>query len=163
MAGDLERFLQQAAERLAQKVNQDAPVRQAKRPPPQSVRQAERRRLEPDVIDAVVLEEQRESGSDPLSTIDTRHLRISTEDRPSLAQEIGLADEKMAGHVQHVIEGDLVQLRDASQALSGASADSGATKVSRRQKEVSPFVEMLRSPQNLRAAFLASEIFKRKF
>ena len=95
MAGDLERFLQQAAERLAEKVNKPQGKRQPPKPKPPSVRAAERSRLNPDAVDAEILEAEiipphpsenrRELGPDPLSNIDTR---------PGLAREVGFTREQ---------------------------------------------------------------------
>ncbi len=166
MAGDLERFLQQAAERLAEKVRQgqgEAPRPNPQRQPPKNVRMAERapvERLEPEVVDAAVLEAPAERGTNPLSQLDTRHLE--TRERPSLAQEISLADEKMASHVQHVTGGDVMHIRAASAALQGFRDEQGRTRVKNRERQVSPLVEMLRKPESLRAAFIASQIFERR-
>lgn len=165
MPSDLERFLQQAAERLAEKVNQ---AQGAKRPPaprpPRSVRQAERQRLDPDIVDAEILDEEivppkvarvsnrRELGPDPLSNIDTR---------PGLAQKISQADERMQEHVQDQLDHDIVQLRDASQALTRNNTSTEAQSSSRTPKPHA-IIGLLRNPDTLKAAFIASEIFKRK-
>lgn len=180
MANDLERFLQQAAERLAEKVNQAQQPKQGARPQPparapaeprQDVRQEPRRltptpatlqrpapaQMEPNVVDAIVVEtNRREQGPNPLSKLDTR---------PGLAQEISNADEEMAEHIRQELDHDIMNLKDASLALSGSSneASHGRSKVSRRKHAVSPLIDMLRQPESLRAAFLASEIFRRKF
>lgn len=162
MAGDLEKFLQEAAERLAQRVNQsNAPAE--KRKPPRQVRQSERAPLEPELVDAEIVDAEivssgnpRELGPNPLSNIDTRQ---------SLAQEVGRADEKMAEHIQDVLDHDVGRLGDASDGFSGAGKQSSskiASQVDRREHMVSPLVDMLRRPETLRAAFIASEIFKRK-
>ncbi len=165
MAGDLERFLQQAAERLAEKLNQG----QAGQPRPQprpaaSVRRAERTRIDPDILDAEIVDAElvqpantRELGPNPLSNIDTRR---------KLAQEIDQADERMAHRIHEDLDHDLVQLKDASKALERHDGDSSSGEVSyveRRVNSVSPLVDMLRQPETLRAAFIASEIFRRKF
>jgi hypothetical protein len=168
MAGDLERFLQEAAERLAQKVNQAQKPKQAARPPqrpvqPPSVRRAERAppRLDPEIVDAEIIEpygtaNRRELGPDPLSNIDTR---------PELAQVISNADEKMSGHLHDVFDHDVMALKQASSALTHNSGGETDKKIDlqQRQRSVSPLVDMLRQPKTLRAAFIASEIFKPKF
>ena len=174
MPSDLEKFLQQAAERLAQKVNEAQ--RQAPKKPPasprpqaqqprqsQSVRSAERRptAFEPEIVEAEVIEpsrfeNRRELGPDPLSSIDTR---------PGLAQQISQTDERMVGRIHDVFDHDVSQLRESSAALK--SSAKGETEKSidlqRRNQQTSPLVNMLRQPETLRAAFMASEIFKRKF
>ncbi len=162
MAGDLERFLQQAAERLSEKVNQGQQPRRPQRPQP-PVRQAERARLDPDIVDAEIVEAEmvqpasrRQLGPDPLSDIDTR---------APLAQQIGLADEKMAGHLQEAFEQEAPRLKQASNMLADGDGyeSNDKSQVERRERSVSPLVDMLRQPQTLRAAFIASEIFRRKF
>lgn len=192
---DLEKFLQQAAERLAQKLNDVQQPRQAQppkqagaagqrpprnqpasnrppaksppaaeRPQPQrlgqrSVRTAERVPPQAEIIEAEILPSgaPRESGPNPLSSLDTR---------PALAQQISQADERMSGHVRNVFDHQVSQLRAPSGAL-GQGAVHGNIQagldLQRRQMDVSPLVKMLRQPQTLRAAFIASEIFKRKF
>ncbi len=163
MAGDLERFLQQAAERLKQKLEQAAPP--APPPPPRApVRQAERARpvLNAEVIDAEILDVQpvdrteRSLGPNPLSNLDTR---------PALAQQIGLADERMSGHVRDVFDHNVMGLKQASEALKGNSTNQTniRSEVTKRSHQVSPLVNMLRSSDTLRSAFIASEIFARKF
>jgi hypothetical protein len=96
-------------------------------------------------------------GPNPLSNIDTR---------PGLAQQISQTDERMQGHLQQVFGHEVSQLHAASKTLN-PSAVRGAiennTDLQRRIMDVSPLVKMLRQPDTLRAAFLASELFRRKF
>lgn len=164
MPNDLEKFLQQAAERLAEKVNQGqrpkrgSPASPAQRPP-RNVRQAERAPLQPEILDAEIVDADL-LGPDPLSDLDTRHLSTPSANRPKLARQIGMADERMADHVKHVTDHDLVHLRDASSALS---ASGGETSVEKRDMDVSPLIKMLRQPDSLRAAFIVGEIFKRPY
>ncbi len=164
MARDLEEFLKQAAERLAEKVSQSSsgsrpPVR---KPPAQSVRQAERAPLQPEIIEAEVIDAQ---GPNPLSDLDTRYSGQTTmPPRTSVSAGIDQSDERMAGRLHQALDHDVVQLRNASTVLGGNSPDvahAGATKVTRRKRQVSPLVTMLRNPQTLRAAFIAGEIFRR--
>lgn len=167
MPSDLERFLQQAAERLAEKVNKP---QRPKQPPkvatPRSVRQAERQRLDPAAVDAEILEadippaqprslvaNRRELGPDPLSNIDTR---------PGLAQGISQADERMEEHVHDQLDHDIMGLRDASGALSRDRTSDGTSEVSKRRKTEHSIIGLLRNQETLKAAFIASEIFKRK-
>ena len=175
MVSDIEKFLQQAAERLAQKANQGSNQgtrRPApKRPPPQSPRpshsvgQAERSRrpIHPEVVDAQVVEAEvvqpsrsvdRRRGPDPLSSIDTR---------PELAQVIDHADEKMADRVHQDLDHEMMHLSKASSALDSDQTGKEGHGLTRHQYAVSPLVDMLRNPETLRAAFIAGEIFRRKF
>ncbi len=166
---DLEKFLQQAAERLAQKLNEGQKPRPAKPPvaqrqAPPSVRSAERQppRREPDIIEAELVEadrysSRRELGPNPLSNIDTL---------PELAQEISQTDERMSGHLHDVFDHNVAQLKQSKRAANSTSPQGDINKaidLQRRNLDVSPLVKSLRQPETLRAAFLASEIFKRKF
>ena len=166
---DLEKFLQQAAERLAGKLKEGenrSPAQPSggQRQPPRSVRMAERQppQRDAEIIEAEIIEPakehlRRELGPDPFSNLDTR---------PELAQHISLADERMAGHLHEVFDHPVTQLRQTTQPLIPAIAKGETEKnidLQRRQMDVSPLVKMLRQPETLRAAFLASEIFKPKF
>lgn len=197
---ELEKFLQQAAERLAQKLNEVQQPRQgqppkqaggagqrprgnqpasnlppANSPPvagrpqprrPQSqrlsqtaMRTAERIPPQAEIIEAEILSNltPRELGPNPLSSLDTR---------PALAQQISQADERMSGHVRDVFDHQVSQLRAPSGALGQGAVQGNiqaGVDLQRRQMDVSPLLKMLRQPQTLRAAFIASEIFKRKF
>ncbi len=166
---DLEKFLQQAAERLAQKLNEGQQPRTARPPatqrqPPPSVRAAERlppRQDEPEIIEAELIDvdrlrKRREMGPNPLSTIDTL---------PEMAQEISQTDERMQGHMKEVFDHDVARLKQGKVAANSTSPKGDinqATNLQRRSFDESPLVKMLRQPETLRAAFLASEIFKRK-
>ena len=113
--------------------------------------------IEDEIVEAEVIEaSRREDGPNPLSSIDTR---------PGLAQAISQTDERMAGHMHDVFDHDVSKLHKPSAALK--SSVKGETEKSidlhRREQQVSPFIQMLRQPDSLKAAFIASEIFKRKF
>ncbi|MEM7478092.1 MAG: hypothetical protein AAF483_24155 [Planctomycetota bacterium] len=163
---DLEKFLQQAAEKLADTVNQGQPPqqqqqqqprRQQQQQPrqPRNVRQAERAPLSEEIVEAEVIDAAL-AGPDPISAIDTRHLDPAVTHRPELATNISQADERMTSHVQQVVDHDIVHIRDASDALDGTP---GPTIVPKKN----PIVEMLKSPDSIRKAFIASQIFQRKF
>jgi hypothetical protein len=106
-------------------------------------------------------------GDDPLSSIDTRP-SVAHEMRDHLAESISQTDERAAGRVHQVFDHDVSTLPSASNALkSNASKSSDQTstavEVNRRGRMSSPFLRMLRKPDTLRAAFIAGEIFRRKF
>lgn len=168
MAGDLESFLKQAAERLAQQINQAAgkPVPQARQP--RQVRKAEREFRDPEIVDAEMVDENerrreaaRRRGPDPLSEIDTRE---------RLAQGIDQADERMAAHIHQALDHDVMNLKTASQPLtyaqsraSGVQTSASSSEVQKLRARTSHLIDMLRNPETLRQAFIVSEIFNRKF
>lgn len=179
MSSDLEKFLQQAAERLAQKTGGRSPATRPRTSPgsagtarPQAGQPTGQpfgqpptgRRLAPvaEIIEAEVLDEDekrarvlREAGPDPLSTIDTR---------PALAQSISQADERMGEHVQHVFGHELAHLPTASTTLIGGrqgNQTGQAIEVHTRKQQQSPLIAMLRNPETLKAAFIVGEIFRR--
>lgn len=163
MARNLEDFLQQAAERLAEQVS-GQPQRQTQPQTPPPVRQAERagvrRQDDEEVMEAVLIDD----GPDPLSTLDTRHLP-EWQSSP-LAQDISQRDERMEARVHGSLDHDIVELREASSALKGLPkpniSDHAESSVKRREKDVSPLINMLRNPESLRAAYLLSIIFERR-
>lgn len=162
MSGDLERFLQQAAERLKQKMNQaDQPAPPPRPKPP--VRQAERARpnFQADLDDSEILEAEllesaeRGPGPNPLSNLDTR---------PGLGQHIDLTDERLADRLHEVFDHQVGGIKPVSASSpSGSHSTSRGSEVTIRQHDVSPLVAMFRQADSLRAAFIASEIFARKF
>ncbi|MEC8554410.1 MAG: hypothetical protein VXZ82_05300 [Planctomycetota bacterium] len=162
MAKDLEKFLQQAAERLAEKVkkglNTPPPKRNTQQPsqarPPKNVRRAERAPIEAEVIEAELIDADL-AGPDPISDIDTRHLDPAVSHRPELAQRISQADERMSSHIHDVMDHEIVKIRKASNALDG--------KAPAKKAMGNAIVEMLRSPNSIQQAFIASQIFQRKF
>jgi DNA primase len=170
MSNDLEKFLQQAAERLRDKIQQSQANQRSSPPPPPPNRPSQRRSqaqsLEPLVIEATVLQ-PRQLGDDPLSTIDTRP-SVAHEMRDHLAEDISQTDERAAGRLQQVFDHSVSTLPNASTALqTGATKSTDQTnvavEVNRRGRMSSPFLRMLRKPDTLRAAFIAGEVFRRKF
>ena len=165
MANDLEKFLQQAAERLKDKIQQQQAAQRPQHTPPPRQRPP----VVPshdEVIQATVVN-PRELGDNPLSSIDTRP-PVGSERRPQLAPKIANRDELMTGHLHQVFDHPVSRLQNASTALAptgGATADQTdrAIEVNRRDRMSSPLLRMLRKPDTLRAAFIASEIFRRKF
>lgn len=172
MVNDLEKFLRQAAERLAAKMEQAQAGQRGQAgqaPPPRQrpSRQDERRMLnrdemEPDVVDAIILDDPnpRGRGPNPLSKLDTRG---------AMPGSIDLTDERMDARMHDVFDHDVSQLKPASNTLQRrrlldpSSTDSGRSEVQHRLRDVSPLIAMLRSPDTLRSAFIASEVFQRKF
>ena len=170
MSNDLERFLQKAAERLKDKIQQQEASQRppAHRPPSQPPRQRGpiASASSSDVIEAQVVN-SRLRGDDPLSSIDTRP-SVATERPQHLAQEISQTDERMTGHLHQVFDHSVSRLPSASGALQDSASRSPdqtdqAIEVNRRDRMSSPFLRMLRKPATLRAAFIAGEIFRRKF
>ena len=167
MSNDLEKFLQQAAERLKEKIQQSQPPQRSQQTPP-PVRPSERlsQASEPRLVEATVVH-PRQMGNDPLSTIDTRP-SVAHEMRNHLAEGISQTDERAAGRVQQVFDHSVSTLPSASNALQPNASKSTdqtneAVEVNRRDRMSSPFLRMFRKPDTLRAAFIASEIFRRKF
>ncbi len=169
MSSDLEKFLQQAAERLRDKIQQTQPPQRPQQAPP-PIRTAQRlspsQANEPRVIEATVVT-PRQLGDDPLSSIDTRP-SVAHEMRNHLAENISQTDERVSGRVHQVFDHTVSSLPSASNALQATpskSADqtNAAVEVNRRGRMSSPFLRMLRKPDTLRAAFIAGEIFRRKF
>ena len=180
MASDLEKFLQQAAERLAQKVrdaqqppkqNQPAqqPPRRGESRQPRSIRSAERQSqsqdmdsLEPDIVEAELIDVRSPAQRQQQQR---RPKKSNIESRPGLAQDISQADERMAGRMHDVFDHEVTQLRKASAALDAniQGETEKSIDLQRRQLDASPLVSMLLHSDSLRAAFIASEIFKRKF
>lgn len=178
MASDLEKFLQQAAERLAQKVREaQQPPKQnqpAQQPPrrtdsrqPRSIRSAERLSqsqdmdsLEADIVEAEIVDARPTSQRQQ-----HRPKKSNIESRPGLAQDISQADERMADRMHDVFDHEVTKLRKASTALDAniQGETEKSIDLQRRQLDASPLVSMLRHSDSLRAAFIASEIFKRKF
>ncbi len=167
MSNDLEKFLQQAAERLKEKIQQSQPPQRSQQTPP-PIRPSQRlsQSSEPRVIEATVVP-QRQLGDDPLSSIDTRP-SVAHEMRNHLAEGISQSDERAAGRVHQVFDHNVSTLPNASNALQSnapksANQTNSAVEVNRRGRMASPFLRMLRKPDTLRAAFIAGEIFRRKF
>lgn len=174
MAGDLERFLQKAAQHVAQQVelskNLQAEAAQAAPRPSRRQERAMNFRDDEEILEAELVEDVARRGPNPLSSIDTRR---------RLAQEISLADENMEQHLHDHFDGNVMNLRAASGALGGTGSPSGTpiggqpmggdgvvdqdSVVEQQQFEISPLIDMLRNPQTLKQAFIVSEIFARKF
>ena len=166
MSNDLEKFLQLAAERLKEKIQQSQRSQQTPPPVRPSQRLSQSQASESRVIEATVVQ-SRQMGDDPLSSIDTRP-SVAHEMRNHLAEGISQSDERAAGRVHQVFDHNVSTLPNASNALQSnapksANQTNSAVEVNRRGRMASPFLRMLRKPDTLRAAFIAGEIFRRKF
>lgn len=164
MSNDLEKFLQQAAERLRDKMQQQQASGRSGKPPARPVAPPPPPPRPREPLSESAMSADRERGSDPLSSIDTRP-SVAHEMRPHLAQEVSQADEKMAGHLQQVFDHKISNLRSASDALQESTSAMTQPKPSAAPVigKGAQFLVMLRQPRTLQAAFLASEIFRRRF
>ncbi len=165
MSSDLERFLQKAAERLKDKIQQQESSQRPPSPPPRQ-RGPGGSFAGEDIVEAKVVS-SRLRGDDPLSSIDTRQ-SVATERPDHLAQNISQTDERMEGRLHQVFDHSVSSLPSASGALQQnpnrtPDQTDQAIEVNRRDRMSSPFLRMLRKPATLRAAFVASDIFRRKF
>lgn len=176
---DLEKFLQQAAQRMkerqqgggqpAQRPPQQA--QQPQRPPQQQNRPPQSRQpkrpqdqvREAEIVEAQVFESNpRELGPDRLSNLDTRP-------RPG-SDDVNMADERMASHVQQVFEHGVGQLSQKpaikvsdTNAAPSDDRSNRKTEVQTQAQNIHWLTQMMRQPETVRALFIASEVFKRKF
>lgn len=171
MSGNLEDFLRQAAQRRQQRGGvQDT---QAQRPP---VRKAERTRQ---VVEAEVVEpidngesvSRRVTAPGPMSK---PHVVPTLTPHSTPSQQIDTADERMAKHVQDFLvhpvsqfSNESVSNKDAIAAeivpVAPVSQITSQTEAQFRPAHLHPMVAMIRSPDTLKAAFIISELFARKF
>jgi hypothetical protein len=171
MSGNLEDFLRQAAQRRQQRGGvQDT---QAQRPP---VRKAERTRQ---VVEAEVVEpiDEGESVSRRVtlpSPVSKPHSVPTITSHATPSQQVDTADERMAKHVQDFLVHPVSQFSNESVATKDAIAAeivpvqpmsqiTSQTEAQFRPAHLHPMVAMLRSPDTLKAAFIISELFARKF
>jgi hypothetical protein len=177
---DLERFLQQAAERMKQRLEQQQQqAEQQKRPAPapvqRSVRQVERaaRRAEPgddELVEAEIVDHPHSSpGHTQFGTVAAR--------KPPVTAGVDMADERMAERLHQVFDHSIGKIRQPSvqPTVSTPARRSQAnqtnqtnqtnqrSEVQRRVESVSPLISMLSNGDSLRAAFIISEIFQRRF
>lgn len=175
MADNLEDFLRQAAQRRQQRAAGQKPQNQPpqQRPP---VRQVERSRqvVEAEIID---LDDEGESVSRRVvapSPVTQQHVNPTVGQNFSSSREIDSADERMAKHVQDFLihpvsnlSNEAVSNKDAIAPeiipIAPVSEITSSTNAQVRQQFKHPLVAMLRRPETVRAAFVASEIFKTKF
>lgn len=172
MSGNLEDFLRQAAQRRQQRS-----TGQSKQPPAaRSVRQSERAR--PFEAEFIEPEEEGESVTRRItqpSPVQTPSISPTIAPRTAKPSEVvDQADERMAKHVKDWLVHPVSQLNQANVtsgevvtativAPSEAPKSSQAIDTQHRLNEPHPLVSQLRNPNTLKAAFVAGEIFKRKF
>ncbi|MBX3421642.1 MAG: hypothetical protein KF752_08810 [Pirellulaceae bacterium] len=174
---DLEKFLQQAAERLKQRV-QEQQARQAPVARQVPVRQAERVRAQPnadadELLEAEVVQQPvRKQGGPKQGGPKQGSSKQGGKRKPPVSAGVDQADERMAQHTQQLFGHQVGNIeKQSSPGNAGAAASKGhpsgtanqESQVQRRDVEHNPLVDMLRQPETLKAAFIASEIFKRKF
>jgi hypothetical protein len=169
---NLEDFLRQAAERRKQRERSGQQPGQAQ--PPQQNRpsnvyqpqilQAELV-IEPEIIEPEIIEPE------IISSVSERHLKplaptLSKTDR--LAKDIDQADEKMAGRMNQVFDHQVGKLGKPKKAKPQSKAKTPRLSDNQPPPEIAvdrpadEVLEMLRQPQSLRVAFIASQIFNRK-
>jgi hypothetical protein len=183
---DLEKFLQQAAERMKERqqaAKQPQPQRQNQKqnqqqqqprtsqpqskktqsaPPTsrQPQRKSDQSAYEQEVLEAQVVEESREQGSNRLSTLDTRA-------KPGTAS-VSMADERMAEHLHQVFDhsvgsfGNPITQPPVSNVVANEQTNR-KIEVETQLQDIHWVTKLLQDPESLRSAFIASEIFQRRF
>jgi hypothetical protein len=171
MMSDLEKFLQQAAQRMRERMEQQqqarppqAPTPSAQQPAPRSPVQPNKKKKQPnqqakqrrpDQADQVVeaqLVDDRRAGPNRMSSLDTRAAPISA--------SVHMADERMAGHLHQTFDHQIGQLGSTGPLSSSSNQPSVASDGSRLSAH--PIFEALQSPQSLRSAVILSELLQRK-
>jgi hypothetical protein len=167
---------QQAAQNQAQRpaqsnnpdirpLGQPAPQRQPNRPP---VRKIERATfVDEEVVEAELVDDPsnpRSGGPNRLSNLDTRPAPGSS--------EVHMADERMTDRLHETFDHRLgqlgtkqaVPLATSKPAVSAAKEQTNKKIEVQTQEEVTHWlVTMLQNPDTVRAMFLATEIFQRRF
>ena len=170
---DLEKFLQQAAQRMKERQQQaggqpqrpQQPAQPQQQQPARNQNRPQNRPIQPiaqaEIVDAQIVDNPRELGPDRLSSLDTRQGPGTT--------NVSMADERMASHVQQVFDHNLGQLGHAppmkvpEPKASSLEQTKQRTEVSVSKQSVPWIIRLLQNPDTLRATFVASEIFKRRF
>ncbi len=164
---NLEDFLRQAAERRKQRErggqqpsNVQKPL--ADRPP---------NMYQPQILQAELVIEPEIIEPEIVIDVSDRHLKSLKPTLPKtnrLAKEIDQADEKLEGRQKQVFDHQVGQLGKSKKPKSKAKpqtkrlSDNQPTLEIAVDKPGDEVLEMLRHPQSLRVAFIASEIFTRK-
>ena len=167
---DLEKFLQQAAERLRERLQEQ---QRSQPPPPRPVRQAERSTFRYEEVedeeDDLVEAELSERRKTPLPDRSERFGSVAAR-RPPVTDNVDQADERMSDHLHQAFDHALGQINprqvvqvNTATAARDQSQTGRSSEVQRSEELVSPLISILRHSSSLRAAFIVSEIFKRKF
>jgi hypothetical protein len=172
---DLEKFLQQAAQRMKERqqaagqqprpmsppqAQQSTPAKPSARPP---MRKEERQTAayQDEVVEAEVVDlTPRDQGPNRLSNLDTRA-------KPGTAN-VSMADERMTNRLQQVFDHNVGHLpKTAGQVQVSTVVANEQTnrkiEVETQRQDIHWVTKLLQDPESLRSAFIASEIFKRKF
>lgn len=166
MADNIDDFLRRAAERRQQRAGKAAPSP----PPPQRSEPPPRQlKASPPPTEA---RQQVSEGPRPVQQPPAQ-LHSSIESRQALAQSVESADDVMREHLQNVFVHQLGNIPGKQQSSSGPvtrSPKPDNLKPAERPAEEAPtaslaqlVVAALRDPQTTKIAFVASEIFKRRF
>jgi hypothetical protein len=182
---ELEKFLQQAAERMKERLQeQQAAQQRTQRRPAQPVRQVER--AAPSYDDEEILDA--ELGEASVSSFPQRRtsapqrmasMEPSAEPPRATQPQTGAAtsgsfrqraEERMNERLHQTFDHAIGQLNQRSTSAVTSPTNFGSpgqtglsSEVDRRVKETSPLVQVLRERDSLKAAFIVGEIFKRKF
>ncbi len=169
---DLEKFLQQAAERMKQRMQQQgaAPSPQQPQKPPKQKQQQPPRAQKP-------IQGKKSRKADPEQEDADHHTTVGghiSGRGPVVSRNVDQADERMSAHLHDTFDhklGTLGQkpIGSVNDAGSNAnlqkakSATMAETHVETRDITRNPIFDMLTNSDSIQAAFIASEIFKRKF
>lgn len=176
MAKDIEEFLKMAAQRRQQQKQnaggqqavppqQPAPAQQppARKPPVQ--RPTAQRR--PPALQQPAVQKKRPQPAQPVRQLSQQsvsdHVRQHLDTRDivahaeNLGEEVGLADEKLEGHLHDVFDHSVSRMENQKQS-SGETIASSNRNTSRIAAELHA---MLRSPKSVRQAIVLAEILKR--
>lgn len=166
---DLEKFLQQAAERMKERTRQQQPGPRPSDTSKQPIRQKERAAPqvdEPEILDAELVD----AAPAPKAKSLPRKLQSNIEKRKSpVSTNVDMADERMAQHLEQVFQHSVGQLGQqpinpgSRSTLGTGDLTNRSSEVDRREHMSSPLIEVLRQPENLKAAFIVGEIFRPKF
>lgn len=182
---ELEKFLQQAAERMKERLQEQqtgqqrperrqAPVRQVERAAP---RYEEDELEDQDILEAELSDPPQSRREPPKKRLSQWEERSERQRKGKANQEVKesalgqhSANERMSQRLHNVFDNAIGQLgqrpksKIADPTIFGSPGQTGlSSEVDRRARFTSPLIQTLRQPDSLRAAFIVGEIFKRKF
>ncbi len=174
MSNEIEEFLRRAAERRRRQMQQQqapqqppqhqppqrpAPQQQMpQRPAPQEIQY-----LQPEIVDAEIIEADPFPSHENVAQHVTRHMdmREFTERASHLGEEVGLADDNLEARLHSTFDHDLGKLAKGDTATDDFhQSQSQAAKTAARSAAAN-LAAMLTQPQNLRQAIILSEILGR--